>query len=190
MKAKEYAAKIIDKAVEAHQHAKANLTGKPDNEYHEYVLTSMVESALDAGMDLIEEITAASKLVKTEEAKIGKWREGITKWKSVVNQVHDKIIMHPVTVNYLGLLIAEDNPERFEILVRNKCFLGYELSNAEKEILGRLQDQRMKAERLRQFQAAEAHRDRMMALSLFGAIFMDSLRSYKSPNNPNNPKNW
>ena len=190
MKAKEYAAKIIVKADEALEYAKKNLADKSDEEYSDYLLEEMIESAIAAALTLIIEIKVASKSVNKNDSKFAKWREGISKWKSIVGHVHDKHVMHPVTFNYISLLLAEDNPELFELLVQKKCFLGYEFSDKEKEILAQLQDKRLKEESQRQQQASEAAHERMVQAHLFAMIFMDNFRqTLTSPKNPMHPEN-
>lgn len=137
MKAKDYAEALLTKS----RTAAVELEHAPVADF-ELAVTRLGANAV---VELMKEMQVAVSKTRSDQAMYGAFREGLTKWKSVVRLVHEDYPDHPVSVNYIGLFLAMSKPDVFETLVANKVFLGYEFSAKEQTILDDLKCKRMSA---------------------------------------------
>lgn len=82
-----------------------------------------------------DEIISTLSKRKAAASLVGVYRDGLTKWKSVVRHTNEGNPKIPIFDNIFGIYYATFAPQVFEILVQQKVFLGYEMSPSEKELI-------------------------------------------------------
>jgi hypothetical protein len=143
MKAKELAAKII-----------ATVEASP-------------EVAVNVLVEVVNEAMGIADTRKQEASKYAALREGFQKWRSIVGQVKTALPLNGISEGMFLQALYLNNQVLFAQCVREKVFLGYELSASEQEALQQSKKALASAEaaeRDRQLAAEDAHFERSFNL--------------------------
>ena len=93
-----------------------------------------------------DEISEAVKQRRNVDSQIGVYRDGLTKWKSVVRHTNESNPSIPIFDNIFGIYFATQAPKVFEILLQRNVFLGYVMSASEQELIDTIKRQKEIAE--------------------------------------------
>lgn len=131
MKAKEYAAKIIEET-----------SAIPGDVVGDERLKCEIDIMLKYVVAVADEIMDRMRQVSKSEAIFSAFREGVTKWKAIVRAVRETMPNHAIDDSALGVFISTKDAELYEKLVAKNVFIGYEFSPSERRTLEELRKNR------------------------------------------------